>query len=318
MTKIAVTGASGFLGRHLIPELRTAYGSAVVPLSRSDYDLMNPAAVNAMFAEVRPEIVVHLAAYVGGIGANRDFPADFFHRNILLTSLMFDAAARFGVRKLVYTMGGCSYPATAESPIPESQMWNGYPQPESAPYSIAKKTALVASTAYRHQYGLNSIVLVPGNMYGEYDNFDLNGSHVIPGMLRRFYEAKLSGAPEVVLWGSGEPVRDFVYAGDIAAAMLRFIREYDSSEPVNLSSGVATTIRGLAEAVSRVTGYAGRIVFDRGKPDGQMRKVFDVTRMQQLGIACPTTLEDGLERTFRWFVSHYHSGGDGIRLKAAQ
>jgi GDP-L-fucose synthase len=310
--RVVLTGARGFLGRHLVPVLRRSY-EAVAEVSRSDYDLTRQDQVERFFRETRPDVLVHLAAYVGGIGANRDYPADFFIRNTLLTSLVFDAAARHGVRKMIYPMGGCSYPAKARSPIGESQMWEGYPQPESAPYSIAKKTALVASASYRKQYGLNSVVIVPGNMYGEYDNFDLNNSHVVPAMIRRFFEAKLAGAPSVALWGSGAPERDFVYAGDIAETVPYFIDQYDSSEPVNLSSGTATTIRELAETVRELLGYPGEIVWDRTKPDGQMIKIFDVSRMRALGLTCPTTLQAGLRKTIDWFQKNYYEGSGSIR-----
>jgi GDP-L-fucose synthase len=315
--RIVVTGATGFLGRHLLPVLHRAYRGEITGISRKDYDLTAPDAVRRMFQDLKPDVLIHLAAYVGGIGANRDFPADFFFRNTLLTSLVFEAAARLGVQKLIYPMGGCSYPAGARSPIDESQMWEGYPQPESAPYSIAKKTGLVASQSYRRQYGLNSVVIIPGNMYGEYDNFRLRESHVVPAMIRRFHEAKLTGVREVVMWGSGAPVRDFVYAGDVAATIPFFIDHYDSSEPVNLSSGTTTSIRELAEAIGRLTGYKGDIVWDSTKPDGQMVKIFDVSRMKSLGLSCPTSLETGLSKTITWFQQNFESHADGIRLTEA-
>lgn len=313
--RIVVTGASGFLGRHLLPILQAKYGrQSVVGLASRDYDLMDPAAVRRMFDERRPDVVVHLAAYSGGIGANRAFPADFYYRNTLLTALVFQEAAARKIRKLIYTMGGCSYPATATSPIDESQMWNGYPQPESAGYSAAKKMGIVASRSYRHQYGLNSVVLIPGNMYGEYDNFRNDESHVVPAMVRRYYEARLAEQDAVMMWGSGAPQRDFVYAGDVAACIPYFIENYDSSEPVNLSSGTATTIKELADTIKRLTGFRGDIVWDRTKPDGQMVKIFDVTRMRGLGLACGTSLADGLGRTIDWLGRNYRERADGIRL----
>lgn len=313
--RIIVTGASGFLGRHLMPILLAQYGAdRVVGLSSRDYDLMDPAAVRRMFDERRPDVVVHLAAYSGGIGANRSFPADFYYRNTVLTALMFQEAAVRRIAKLIYTMGGCSYPANATSPIDEGQMWNGYPQPESAGYSAAKKMGLVASRSYRHQYGLNSVVLIPGNMYGEYDNFRNEESHVVPAMIRRYYEARLARQDAVVMWGSGTPSRDFVYAGDVARCLPYFIENYDSSEPVNLSSGTATTIKELAETIKDLTGFRGDIVWDRGKPDGQMVKVFDVTRMRSLGLSCDTSPRDGLARTIDWLTTHYRERTDGIRL----
>jgi GDP-L-fucose synthase len=313
--RIVVTGASGFLGRHLLPVLRERYGpKKVVGLSSSDYDLMDPSQVRQMFAQRRPDVVVHLAAYSGGIGANRAYPADFYYRNTLLTALMFHQAALSGVKKLVYTMGGCSYPASATSPIDEGQMWNGYPQNESAGYSTAKKMGIVASTSYRQQYGLNSLVLIPGNMYGEYDNFRNEESHVVPAMIRRYYEAQRNGQKTVVMWGSGEPQRDFVYAGDVARAIAFCLDHYDSSQPLNVSSGTRTSIQQLATAVKELTGYRGEIVWDTSQPDGQMVKIFDVTRLHALGICCPTPLEEGLRRTIDWFARNYDAHSDGLRL----
>jgi GDP-L-fucose synthase len=312
---VLVTGASGFLGRHVLPVLRERYnGERVIGLSSCDYDLTDAGAVNRLFEENQPALVVHLAGYVGGIGANRRWPAYFFHRNLLLMAHMFHAAAAFGVRKLIYPMGGCSYPANAASPIGESQMWEGYPQPESAAYSSAKKMGIVASEAYRQQHGLNSVVMIPGNMYGEYDNFRAAESHVVPGMIRRFYEAKLVGAPQVECWGSGSPTRDFVYAGDVARCVPFFIEGYDSSEPVNISSGSTTMICELAETIRELVGYEGTLVWDRTKPDGQKFKIFDVTRQTSLGLTCPTPLREGLRRTVEWFTANYQTSGDGLRL----
>lgn len=313
--KIVLTGASGFLGRHALPVLRGQYGrGCVTGLSSSDYDLTDPSAVRRLFEDHRPEIVVHLAGYVGGIGANRTRPADFFHRNLMMMANMFQAASAFGVRKLVYPMGGCSYPATAASPIGEDQMWQGYPQPESAAYSSAKKMGIVASEAYRQQYGLNSVVIVPGNMYGEYDNFRVAESHVIPGLIRRFHEAAIAGAGEVVCWGTGSATRDFVYAGDVARCLPFFIEEYESSMPVNISSGTTTSIRELAETIRELVQFQGRLVWDTSQPDGQKFKIFDVKRLHALGLSCDTPLREGLARTVEWFAANYPTRGDGLRL----
>lgn len=310
-----VTGATGFLGRHLMPVLTDAYGSdRVRGISSRDYDLMDPKQVAKMFAEINPSVVVHLAAYSGGIGANRKYPADFYYRNTVLTALMFEAAAQAKVKKLIYTMGGCSYPATAVSPIDESQMWNGYPQPESAGYSSAKKMGIVASVSYREQYGLDSTVLIPGNMYGEYDNFRNEESHVVPAMIRRYYEAKQNGAQEIAMWGSGTPQRDFVYAGDVARLIPHFIENYAQSGPVNISSGTSTSIKELAENIKELVRFNGKINWDTSKPDGQMVKIFATERMKSLGLSCPTSLNAGLTKTIAWLEKNYAQHSDGLRL----
>lgn len=313
--KIVVTGASGFLGRHLLPQLKKQYPqSEIIGLSSQDYDLMNPVEVVKMFEDLHPEILIHLAAYSGGIGANRAFPADFYYRNTILTALVFEQAAKFKVKKMIYTMGGCSYPATATSPIDESQMWQGYPQPESAGYSSAKKMGIVASQSYRTQYDLNSVVLIPGNLYGEYDNFRNNESHVVPALIRRFYEAKLNRLEEVMMWGSGAAKRDFVYAKDVAKVIPYFIDNYNSSEPINISSGTTTPIKELAELVQETTGFQGKLSWDTTKPDGQMVKIFDVKKLNSLGLYCDTNLKEGLEKTFAWLSKNYENKTDGIRL----
>jgi GDP-L-fucose synthase len=315
MIKVLLTGATGFLGRHSYDALGKAYGPEnIVGVSSKDYDLMEYAQAERVLKEVRPDVVVHLAAYSGGIGANRAYPADFYFRNTIMTANMFEAAARIGVQKLVYTMGGCSYPAKAVSPISEDQLWNGYPQDESAGYSTAKMMGTVASRSYRTQYGLNSIVLIPGNLYGEFDNFSTLDSHVVPAMIRRYYEAQEAGHSEVVMWGSGKPQRDFVYAADVAKLIPWFIENYDSSDPVNISAGKTTEIRELAETIARHVGFTGEIKWDSEKPDGQMIKIFSTERLKSLGQSCDTPLDDGLNRTIAWFAKNYANRSDGLRL----
>lgn len=314
-TRILLTGATGFLGRHAQKVLHARYGEDnVISVSSRDYDLMNPSEVDRALSEIKPEVIVHLAAYSGGIGANKTYPADFYFRNTILTALMFDAAARHNVKKLVYPMGGCSYPSTAKSPIDESQLWQGYPQNESAGYSTAKMMGTVASRSYRTQYGLDSVVIIPGNMYGEYDNFSELDSHVVPAMIRRYYEAQLEQRQKVSMWGTGAPQRDFVYAGDVAETLPYFIETYDSSEPVNISSGTTTPIRELAETIAKLVNYEGEIDWDTSKPDGQMVKIFDTTKLKSLDLSCNTPLEEGLEITIDWFAANYADQGDGLRL----
>jgi len=310
--RILVTGATGFVGRHVLPALRAALDADVVGVGRRDYDLMDPAQVRRMLADLRPDAVFHLAAKVGGIVANKAYPADFYYENLLLGALTLHESWKAGVKKVVTLMGGCSYPATAVSPIREEEMWNGLPQVESRYYSMAKKIVIVQSEAYRRQHGFNAVVLVPGNLYGEHDNFNREYSHVIPALIRRFVEAREQGAPSIVCFGSGRPTRDFVYAADVAATMPWFLRNYDSSEPVNVSTGTRITIRELAETVREVTGFQGRIEWDASKPDGQADKIFSVERLHKLGLGCPTPLREGLQRTTEWFLKARREGA--VRL----
>lgn len=314
-TRVLLTGATGFLGRHTRPILERRYGADnVVCVASRDADLLDRAQVDRLLADTKPEIVVHYAAYSGGIGANKAHPADFYYRNTILTAHMFDAAARHAVKKLVYPMGGCSYPATATSPIGEEQLWRGYPQAESAGYSTAKMMGTVAARSYRAQYGLDATVVVPGNMYGEYDNFDRESSHVVPAMIRRYYEAMRDGANQVVMWGTGRPQRDFVYAADVAATIPSFIEDFPEPGPVNISSGTSVSIRELATTIAEFVGFTGEIVWDTAKPDGQMVKIFSVERLHRLGLDCPTPLREGLAKTIGWFAANYQARSDGLRL----
>lgn len=314
MTKrIVVTGSTGFLGRHTMPVLVNKYGQEnVMGLSKKDFDLTDPIQVKKMFEDCRPDILIHLAAYVGGIGANNKLPADFFYINNLLTSLVFDYAAKTKITKLVYPIGGCCYPSTAQSPMSENQMWDGYPQKEWSGYAMAKKGGIVASLAYKEQYGLNSVVTIPGNMYGEYDNFSFAEAHVIPATIRKFYEAKEKKIDKVTVWGSGKPQRDFVYAGDVASTFPFFIDSYESSELMNISSGTRTSISELANMIKELIGYDGEIHWDTSKPDGQMIKILDTSRMKEFGLTCPTSLRDGLKKTIDWFIKNYDTGN--VRL----
>ncbi len=275
---------------------------------------MERANVEQMFDDVKPDVVVHFAAYSGGIGANRTYPGDFYYQNTLLTAHLFDVAARRGVGKLIYTMGGCSYPAKATSPIDESQLWNGYPQYESAGYSTAKMMGTVASRSYRDQFGLNSAVLIPGNLYGEYDNFTKLDSHVMPAMIRRYYESQMAGEKTITMWGSGKPQRDFVYAGDVARLIPWFIDNYDSPDWVNISAGRTTEIKELAETIADQVGFEGEILWDTEKPDGQMIKIFDTQKLKSLGLSCDTPLQEGLQKTIDWFAANYEGAQDGLRL----
>jgi GDP-L-fucose synthase len=303
LKKILVTGGTGFLGHHLMPRLKESFPSAeLIGLGRNDYDLLEPGAPAAMLKDIKPDCVVHMAAKSGGIITNKKRPADFFYENLTMNTHTLHESWKAGVKKFVTFMGGCSYPSNAISPIGEDQMWNGYPQIESAGYSVAKKMLITQSWAYRVQHNFNSIVLIPGNVYGEWDNFNLEESHVIPALIRKYIEAQERGDKTITAFGTGRPTRDFVYAGDVAAAVPWFIKNYDSSEPVNISAGRRISIRELAETVKKATGFTGEIVWDTTKPDGQIDKIFDVTRLNALGLSCNTTLEEGLCRTAKWFL----------------
>jgi GDP-L-fucose synthase len=299
--KVLVTGGSGFVGKNLLPILRRQFSEVVAP-RRCEFDLLDTSAARAMFEEHKPDLVFHLAGKVGGILANRDFPADFCRENMLLAANVVDSAWRADVRKFVTLIGGCSYPAKAPSPIREEELWCGYPQPESAPYSLAKAMSVELCKSYRRQHGFDAIVLVPGNIYGPHDNFDLQSSHVIPALIRKYLEAQSSGAKQVTAWGTGKPLRDFVYVGDACEGIALGARIHSGEEIINISSGTRVSIRELVETTAKICGFAGDIVWDSSKPDGQMDKGFDVSRMRSLlGFECKTSLREGLLKTIEWY-----------------
>ena len=300
--RILVTGATGFLGRHIVPALQSEIKAEIISVGQKDFDLLKQGQAEAMLDQFRPDAVVHLAAHVGGIIANKKYPANFFYNNVMINTMTFEACFKAGVKKFLTLIGGCAYPAKASSPIAEEKMWEGYPQPESAPYSIAKKIVLTQAESYRRQYGFNAVVLIPGNVYGEYDNFNEEYSHVIPALIRRFIESREKGTPHITCFGSGRPTRDFVYAGDVAAVIPWFLLNYNTSEPVNISSGTRITIRELSETIKESTGFRGAIHWDTSKPDGQMDKIFSPERLHKLGLNCPMPLKTGLKKTVTWFI----------------
>lgn len=307
--RIVVTGATGFLGHHLVPVLQQHFAdSEVIGLGRADYDLIQPGQAEALIRDTGPDAIVHLAAKVGGLFANKSFPGDFFYENIMINTQMLHAAFSAGVGKFLTFIGGCSYPTTAPSPIPEDQIWQGYPDEGAAPYSLAKRMALVQSRAYRDQHQFNSVVLIPGNVYGEHDNFHAEHSHVIPGMIRRFVEAREARLKSIACYGTGRPTRDFVYAGDVAQCLPWFLLHYDRSEPINISTGTRISIKELAETIKAITGFQGEIRWDTSKADGHMDKIFSVERLHGLGMSCDTPLPTGIQRTVDWFVRERKAG----------
>jgi GDP-L-fucose synthase len=304
-TRVVVTGGSGFLGRCLVDKLRARGPAEIVALDVADYDLVDRDAVKKLLSDTRPDLVVHLAARVGGIGANRDNPATFFYENLMMGVQLIHESWRAGVRKLVAVGTICAYPKFCPIPFKEEDIWNGYPEETNAPYGIAKKMLSVQSAAYRDQYGFNSVVVYPVNLYGPGDNFDLHTSHVIPAMLRKFEEAKIGRRPEVVLWGDGSPTREFFYVEDCADGLLAAIERYDSSDPVNLGSGQEIAIKDLALETAKLVGFEGKIVWDTTKPNGQPRRRLDVSRARErFGFAAKVPFDEGLARTYAWMKEH--------------
>lgn len=307
--RILVTGAEGFLARHVIAGLEKKGAADIVKVDRDACDLREQAAVRALLSDIQPQIVINLAGLVGGILVNTQRPGEFFYDNLMIGTMLLHESWRANVEKYLACTCGCAYPDKAQSPIVEDMLWDGYPQITSAPYGIAKKVITVQSETYRRQYGFNSIVLVPGNIYGPHENFNLNNAHVIPSLVRKFYEAKRENAALVVVWGTGAPVRDFVYVKDAAEAIIIALERYEGSDIINISCGTATSIKALVELVAELFDYHGRIIWDQSKPDGQAVKIFDTTRMRHLlGYECRTPLREGLWETIEWFEKSYMSG----------
>ena len=312
--RVIVTGGGGFLGRAVVATLKARGVETVFVPRRRDYDLRDDAAVQRLLADTTTardgqstpvDLIVHLAANVGGIGANREHPAEFFYDNLMMGVQLMHEAWRAGVAKFVAIGTVCAYPKFTPVPFREDTIWDGYPEETNAPYGLAKKMLLVQSAAYRDQYNYNSVFLLPVNLYGPWDNFDPSSSHVIPALIRKCVEAQESGASELVVWGDGSPTREFLYVDDAAEGIVLAAERYDKSDPVNLGSSYEIAIRDLAEVIAREVGYTGRIVWDTSKPNGQPRRKLDTARARDsFGFSSSTDFATGLRRTVEWYREH--------------
>jgi GDP-L-fucose synthase len=298
--RVLVTGGGGFLGSHLVERL-TADGHEVVVSRKVDYDLTSRDDAERLFRDARPERVFHVAGEVGGIGANRVSPGRFWYANLMMGAHMLELSREQGVEKLVIVGTVCAYPKFASVPFQEDELWDGYPEETNAPYGVAKKSILVGAQAYRDQYGLNSIFLLPANLYGPRDNFDLETSHVIPDLIRKMLE----NPDRVVLWGDGTPTREFLYVDDCVDGLALAAERYNGADPVNLGTGAEISIRELAELIAELTGFEGEIEWDASMPNGQPRRSLDASRARELfGFEAHTALRTGLERTIAWYREH--------------
>jgi len=300
--KIVVTGGSGFLGSHLVGKLKEYSDVEVFVPRKSDYNLVQMDAVKRLFADTRPDLVIHLAAVVGGIGANQKNPGRFFYDNLMMGAQMIEQAYLNDVSKFVAIGTVCAYPKFTPVPFKEDDLWNGYPEETNAPYGLAKKMMLAQSQSYRAQYGFNSIFLLPANLYGPGDNFDLENSHVIPALIRKCLEARRKNASYIEVWGTGNASREFLYVEDCARAIVSASADYDGEEPVNIGTGNEITIRDLVEMIAQLTGFAGEIRWQGDRPDGQPRRSLDVSRaFEKFGFRAKTPLREGLEQTIEWY-----------------
>jgi GDP-L-fucose synthase len=301
--RICVTGGAGFLGTHLITELRSRGATDIFIPKIEDYDLVDPIAINRMLADSNPDVIIHLAAHVGGIGANREHPAEFFYDNLMMGVQLMHQAYLSGVEKFVAIGTVCAYPKFTPVPFKEDDLWDGYPEETNAPYGLAKKMLLVQSQAYREQYGFNSIFLLPVNLYGPGDNFDPRSSHVIPALIRKCIEARESGSDHIVVWGDGSPTREFIYVKDAARGIALATECYNESLPVNLGSGFEISIKDLVEKIARMTGFEGDLVWDTSKPNGQPRRALDTSRAREkFGFEAQTDFDEGLQQTIDWYL----------------
>jgi GDP-L-fucose synthase len=304
--RVCVTGGAGFLGSFVVEKLRQRGVEHIFVPTVQKYDLVQPDGVKRLLEDACPDVIIHLAARVGGIGANRSHPAEFFYDNLMIGVQLMHEAWQRGVEKFVAIGTVCAYPKFTPVPFNEDDLWNGYPEETNAPYGLAKKMLLVQAQTYRQQYGFNAIYLLPVNLYGPRDNFDPASSHVIPAIVRNVLEAQEQGLDEIVQWGDGSPTREFLYVEDAAEGILRASEAYNGPEPVNLGSGQEISIKHLAELIGRLCGYTGRFVWDTSKPNGQPRRCLDTRRAEQyFGFRAQTNFEEGLRRTIEWYRQNH-------------
>ncbi len=303
--RVCVTGGDGFLGQVVVRKLRERGAEQIHIPIYPQIDLTKPEDIDRVLDELKADLIIHLAAQVGGIGANREHPAEFFYNNLMMGVQLMHKAWERGVEKFVAIGTICAYPKFTPVPFQEDDLWIGYPEETNAPYGLAKKMLLVQSQSYRQQYGWNSIFLLPVNLYGPGDNFNPASSHVIPALIRKFVEAKDAGVDEVIVWGDGSPTREFLYVEDAAEGIVMASENYDDSDPVNLGSGMEISIKDLAEKISRMTGFEGKLVWDTEKPNGQPRRCLDTTRARErFGFQAQMDFETGLQNTIDWFVKN--------------
>ncbi len=305
--RVVVTGGAGFLGSVVVEKLRQRGCTQLIVPRSKEFDLRQREAIVRLYEKTRPNVVIHLAAVVGGIGANRANPGKFFYDNAIMGIQLMEYARLFQVEKFVAVGTVCAYPKFTPIPFKEEDLWNGYPEETNAPYGLAKKMMLAQAQAYRAQYGFNAIFLLPVNLYGPGDNCDLESSHVIPALIRKCVEAKASGSPEIVLWGDGSPTREFLYVDDAAEGLVLAAERYDGDLPVNLGTGREITIGDLAQRIAAQVGFTGKIVWDKAKPNGQPRRCLDVTRAKRLfGFEAACDLDEGIRRTVAWYERSRH------------
>jgi len=301
---VLVTGAHGFVGTHVVKMLKEKEGTTVHHPSKYDYNLTIERDVDLMFSHLRPDVVIHLAGKVGGIAANKSEPGTFFYDNIMMGTLVLEYARRYNVQKTVALAAGCGYPLDLEVPYTESDFWSGLPQEESMGYSMAKKMLIVQSWTYRAQYGFDSSILLPANLYGPNDNFDLEKSHVVPALIRKFLDAKQNQLPSVEVWGTGNATREFLYVEDTAQAILDVAEKFNQSGPLNLGTGTETSVKELVETIVDLVGYEGEIVWNADRPDGQPRRFYCMERFRKhMGYVPSTSLREGLQKTIDWYLN---------------